>query len=431
MTTTRNSHVSRRRFLRTSVLAASAAAAPTFVPSRALGKSSPSNSITLAAIGVGGHGLGYNLNRFLGLPDAKVLAVCDVFADRCKKAQHYVRLKSKSDACQTYADFRDILERKDIDAVVISTPDHWHVPMSLMALRAGKDVFCEKPTLTIAEGRELVNTVDKHKAVYQAGIEDRSVPEYHRMCQIVRNGGIGKLQHMDVVLPPGDLYVKESPTPVPPGLDWNLWLGPAPFAPYTPKRTDRQAWRNIRDYSGGKLTDWGAHLIDSAQVANFAEHSGPVAVHGKGEIPKGAMNSVPRTYDLHYTYANGVTMRVRSGSVSLRMEGSAGWVANKGWRGKLQASSPSVLEASWPAEKDRLWVRPAYEHRNFLDCIKSRKTTTYSPEDVHRLSTAMHIGNIAMELGRKLKWDPKTESFEGDQPANDLRARESRDWANA
>ena len=400
---------------------------PTFVPSRVLGKDAPSNRITMGFIGVGGHGLGYNLNHFLKHKDQQVLAVCDVFESRRRKALTYVEVKSKSNACKSYGDFREVLERKDIDAVAISTPDHWHVPLSLLGLKAGKDVFCEKPTLTIAEGRELVNTVEKHKAVFQAGIEDRSVDVYHRMCQIVRNGGIGKLQRMDVVLPDGEFFAKEKTAPVPKELDWNLWLGPAPFVPYSPMRTNRQAWRNIRDYSGGKLTDWGAHLIDSAQVANNAESSGPVRVHGKGVIPENAMNTVPRTYDIHYTYANGVEMRVKSGGVAIRLEGTDGWIGNKGWRGKLAASSPSILKQAWPVDKDRIWSRPPLEHRNFLDCVKSRKLTTYNAEQLHRLSTVMHIGNIAMELGRTLDWDPKSESFK-DADANALRSRKSRDW---
>lgn len=407
---------------------AAAMACPTIVPSSVFGKDAPSNRITMGFIGVGGHGLGYNLNHFLKHKDAKVLAVCDVFKSRREKAKQYVNIKSSSKDCQTYNDFREVLARKDIDAVAISTPDHWHVPASLMALEAGKDVFCEKPSLTIEQGRTLVNAVTKHKAVFQAGIEDRSVPEYHRMAQIARNGGIGKLKHMHVVLLGGTHYAKEEAVPVPEELDWNLWLGPAPFAPYTPKRTERQAWRNIRDYSGGKLTDWGAHLIDTAQVANFAESTGPVEVQGKGVIPQNAMNSVPISYDIDYTYANGVTMKVKSGGVELRLEGTDGWVANKGWRGKVQASSPKILEKQWTGDADKIWARPPLEHRNFLDCVKSRKSTTYNAEQLHRLSTAMHIANISMEQGRKLKWDPETEKF-NDNSANALRSRDERDWA--
>ena len=357
--------------------------------------------------------------------------MCDVFKSRRDKAQRYVNLKAKSKACDVYSDFRDVLARKDIDAIAISTPDHWHVPLSLLGLAAGKDVFCEKPTLTITQGRQLVNTVKKHNAVFQAGIEDRSVLEYHRMAQIVRNGGIGKLQSIEVVLPEGELFAKEEETPVPQDLSWNMWLGPAPYVPYSPKRTNRQAWRNIRDYSGGKLTDWGAHLIDTAQVANFSEHSSPVKVHGKGVVPTDAMNSVPRTYDIQYEYANGVKMRVQSGSVELKFIGSAGWIGNKGWRGKVVASNPKILEQVWPTEKDKLWPRPPLEHRNFLDSVKSRKTTTYAAEDLHRLSTTMHLGAISMELDRALTWNPKSEAFKDDVQANALRSREERDWEKA
>ncbi|MEX2213063.1 MAG: Gfo/Idh/MocA family oxidoreductase [Phycisphaeraceae bacterium] len=419
-----------RRAALGSLAAGSAALAfPLYLPSRLFGENAPSKQITLGFIGVGLHGLGHNLNQTLQQPDAKVLAVCDVYASRAEKAQRYVKSRDKSEDCKTYSDFREVLARKDIDAVVISTPDHWHVPLSLAAARAGKDVFCEKPTLTIAEGRELVNVMKQHDVVYQAGLEDRATDEYHRMAQIVRNGGIGTLQSIDVYLPEGTLYKKEEPAPVPADLNWNLWLGPAPFAPYSPRRTEPQAWRNIRDYSGGKLTDWGAHLLDTALVANFAQHTGPVEVSGKGEVPANAMNSVPSNYDISYRFANGVTLRVRSGKVAIRFEGSAGWVGNQGWRTRLEASSPEILKMQWPSDKDRLWARPPLEHRNFLDCVKSRKATTYPPEDIHRLSTTMHLANIAMELGRKLTWDPKTEAFKDNDAANVLRSRESRQWA--
>jgi myo-inositol 2-dehydrogenase / D-chiro-inositol 1-dehydrogenase len=190
----------------TAVAAGPAIGFPTIVPSTVFGENAPTNRVTVGFIGVGTHGLGYNLNHFLKHKDAQVLAVCDVFKSRRDKAQRYVNLKAKSKTCDVYSDFRDVLARKDIDAIAISTPDHWHVPLSLLGLAAGKDVFCEKPTLTIAQGRQLVNTVKKHNAVFQAGIEDRSVLEYHRMAQIVRIGGIGKLQSIEVVLPEGERF---------------------------------------------------------------------------------------------------------------------------------------------------------------------------------------------------------------------------------
>ncbi len=401
-------------------------AAPMVIASELLGKNAPSNQITLAGIGVGGHGFGYNLRSFLQLKAGRVLAVCDVFKSRMKRAADAVNKKYKSNGCRQIPDFRNVLADKSIDAVIISTPDHWHVPISLLALDAGKDVFCEKPTLTIAEGRELVYKVKKHNAIFQTGLEDRSVIYYHKMAEIVRNGGIGKLKAISVTLPAGENFAYEKPEKPPADLNYPMWLGPAPYAPYSRTRTGAQQWRNIRDYSGGKLTDWGAHLIDTANVANFAELSGPVEVHGKGHTPKNAMTTVPTKYNIDYKYANGVTMNVKSGGVAIRFDGTDGWVGNKGWRGRLKASSDDILRKKYPREGNKLWPLPTSEHRDFLACVKSRKRTTYTAEDLHRLSTVMHIGNISMELGRKLKWDPKTESFD-DSAANKLRARESRD----
>ncbi len=420
----RQRRLSRRTFLQR------AAATALLVSSRTIGRAArpaPSNRITLGFIGTGGHGLGVNLKSFLELDDAQIVAVCDVFADRRQRAREIVEKRYAAAACREYADFRELLAAPDIDAVVISTPDHWHVPISMLALQAGKDVMCEKPTLTIAEGRSLANLVKNKKAVFQVGLEDRSVIQYHMLAEWVRNGAIGRLQTIRVGLPAGDVFPKEEPAPVPAGLNYNMWTGPAPFSPYTPTRTGATQWRNIRDYSGGKLTDWGAHLLDTAQVANFAEDTGPIEVEGAGEIPENAMTTTPVNYKLRYKYANGVEMFVESGGVSIRFEGTKGWVGNTGWRGRLEASDESILHTKYAPGTSKLWPRPPGEHRDFLDCVKSRQPTTYSAEAGQRLSTVMHIGNIAMELGRKLRWDPKAEAFIADDAANQLRSRPSRD----
>lgn len=425
---TRRTGLSRRSALKL----AAAAAAPMIVPASVLGldgAAPPSAKINLGFIGVGTHGLGYNLKSFLQQDDAVVMAVCDVYADRVKKAQETADKHYGKSGCRGYADFRELLAARDIDAVCISTPDHWHTLMATLALQAGKDVMCEKPTLTIAEGRPLVELVAAKKAVYQVGLEDRSLIYYHKLAEWCRNGAIGKLHTIRVKLPAGEICPKEDPVPVPTGLNWEMWLGPAPFHPFTPTRTGPQQWRQIRDYSGGKFTDWGAHLLDTANVANFAETTGPVEVEGQGKIPENSMNTMPSTYKLHYRYANGVEMFVESGGVALKFEGDKGWVGNTGWRGKLEASSDEILKTKYPPESSKIWRLPPSEHRNFLDCVKSRQSTTYTAEAGQRLSTTMHIGNIAMWLGRKVTWDPTTESFPNDEQANALRSRPSReDW---
>tara|TARA_B110000305_G_scaffold64109_1_gene71371 strand:- start:5962 stop:7227 length:1266 start_codon:yes stop_codon:yes gene_type:complete len=415
----------RRSFLKSMLVAGTA---PLVLPSRLFGANAPSNQITLGCVGVGHHGKRVNLVSFLAEPDCRVLAVCDAYFDRRQIARRLVNERYDNTDCTTIADFRDLLARPDIDAVVISTPDHWHVPMTEMALDAGKIVFCEKPTLTIAEGRRLADRVKRTGAVFATGLEDRSVVHYHMMAQAVRNGAIGELKHIQVGLPEKPIYAHEAPVAVPAGFDFNLWLGPAPERDYTPQLTDPQIWRQIRDFSGGSLSDWGAHLIDTAQVGNFAENTTPVAVSGKGVTPKDSVNTVPQTYEINYTYANGVTLQVVSDQPSIRFEGTDGWVGNKGWRGKLESSNMEIYRRKYDAATDQIWPRPRTEHRNFLDCIKSGEQPTYNAESLHQLSTVMHMGAIAMEVDRPLKWDPQAESFDHIS-ANALRSREQRKWA--
>lgn len=416
---------SRRRALQTML---AAAGAPLVLPARLFGADAPSKQITLGCIGVGTHGAGVNLASFLNEDAARVVAVCDVMPGRCTRAQQMAHAKYQNTDCRAVSDFRQILADPAIDAVVISTPDHWHVPMSLLALAAGKDVFCEKPTLTIAQGRALAQAVAARKAVFQTGLEDRSLARYHRLAELARNGAIGRLRHMEVGLPAGLRFKPEAPVPPPPGFDYDLWLGPAPYQPYSPSRVSTEGWRMIRDYSGGKLTDWGAHLVDTAQVANFAEQTSPVEVAGTATTPADALSDLPVSFDLHYRFANDVTLRVQGGGVRIRLEGESGWIGVNGWEGAFAASDPELLKLKYPAEGNRLWPRPRREHRNFLDCVRSRTPTTYPAEDLHRLSTTLHIGNIALQLGRKLTWDPAAESFVNDEAANALRSRPERNW---
>lgn len=408
-----------------------AGVAPQFIPARLLGADAPSKKITLGCIGVGKHGFGVNLQSFLQEDDCRVIAICDVFKSRRKRAITAVNKKHGDTGCADIADFRDLLARNDIDAAVISTPDHWHIPMATMAIEAGKHVFCEKPTLTIAEGRAFADFVAEKKAVFATGLEDRSLIKYHKLCQVVRNSGIGKVQRMIIKLPKKPVFPKEATAPVPDELNFDLWLGPAPKRDYFPSLTNDQVWRQIRDFSGGSLTDWGAHLIDSAQVAIGAENSSPVKVEGKGEIPPDSVNTVPQTYHITYTYENGVVMEVSADKPSIRIEGSDGWVAVEGWDGALQASDMDIFRRPVDPASDKLWPLPKREHPNFLEVIHGGKTPNYSAEALHRLSTTMHLGLIAMELGKPLRWDPKAESFD-DEQANALRQRTSReDWRNA
>ncbi|MCP4262946.1 MAG: Gfo/Idh/MocA family oxidoreductase [Planctomycetes bacterium] len=423
-------YISRRGFLKRSTYIVGASVSfPHIIPSSALGKVgtvAPSERITVGFIGVGGHGRSVNLMNFLGNADAQAVAVCDVETKHMKIARDMVNKKYGNKDCATYMDFRKIIERDDIDAVMISTPDHWHVPISIMAAKAGKDVECEKPTLTIEEGRILCEVMKRYNRVFQWSTEDRSVDVYHRMCELVRNGRIGKVHTVRVELPsgpntPGD----PTPMPVPDGFDYDMWLGPAPYAPYT---KDRIHWnfRWIHDYSGGMLTDWGAHLLDGAQWGNDSEHTGPVEVEGKGEFWRDGLYNSAKEFSIEYKYVNGVRLIVTSGTPSLRFEGTEGWIGNRGWRAKLQAEPKSILDSVIGPNETHLYTCRAGEQRNFLDCVKSRKDCYFPPEIGHRCFTIAHIGNISMLLKRKLKWDPDKERFINDEQANRMLSRAMR-----
>ena len=422
--------VNRRQFLTKAIgVSAGAVGFPYLVRSSALGNTgtvAASERITIGFIGVGGHGRAVNLTNFLGNADAQAVAVCDVETSHMNIARDMVNKKYGNKDCVTYRDFRKIIERDDIDAVMISTPDHWHVPISIMAAKAGKDVECEKPTLTIEEGRILCETMKRYNRVFQWSTEDRSVDVYHRMCELVRNGRIGKVHTVRVELPSGpDTPGDPTPMPVPDGFDYDMWLGPAPYAPYT---KDRIHWnfRWILDYSGGQLTDWGAHLLDGAQWGNDTENTGPVEVEGKGEFWRDGLYNTAKEYRIEYKYADGVRLIVTSGTPSLRFEGSDGWIGNRGWRAKLQAEPKSILDSVIGPNEIHLYTCRAGEQRNFLDCVKSRKDCYFPPEIGHRCFTIAHIGNISMLLGRKLRWDPDKERFINDEQANRMLSRSMR-----
>jgi len=414
---------SRRQFL---LAATGTLAAPALMPARLFGADAPSKQITVGFIGTGDHGTGWNLRRYLNFPDARVLVVCDVDGERMRRAKQIVDEQYRNQDCAMTKDFREVLARPDIDAVMISTPDHWHTLISVMALRAGKDVQCEKPTLTIDEGKVLIETVRKHRRVFQTSTEDRSVPVYHRMAELVRNGRIGRLERIEVILPrqpnvPGD----PTPQPVPPDLDWEMWLGPAPFAPYTKDRVHFN-FRWIQDYSGGIICDWGTHLFDTAQWANDTEHSGPVEVEGTGTFWQGGLYNTVKDYDVTYRYANGVVMTCRPGDPSIKFIGTDGWLGNRGWLGKLEASSSEILESKIAPNELHLYTNPEGEHRDFLDCVRTRKDPYFPVEIGHRVSSVCHLANIAIQLGRKLRWDPKAERFVDDAEADKLLSRPMR-----
>lgn len=423
----------RRSFLKqTAGLGAGAVGFPYIVPSTAWGRTGtvvPSERITVGCIGVGSHGTGMNLKSYLAQKDARVVAVCDVDQRHLKRGRDLVNQMYRNQDCAAYKDWRDVIARSDIDAVMISTPDHWHVPMSVAAIKAGKDVQCEKPTLTIQEGRILSDTAKRYGAVFQTSTEDRAISIYHRMAELVRNGRIGKLHTIRVELPQGHSVQKDyggltGPKP-PDWFDYDMWVGPAPEAPYHPGRCHWN-FRWIFDYAGGQLTDWGTHLLDTAQWGNDTERTGPVEIEGHGDFGNDKLYNTAKTYHIEYTYANGVKLIVDSGVPSIRFEGTEGWVGNRGWRGPLQAEPASLLNEQIGPEEIHLFTCPGGEHRNFLDCVKSRRDPYFPAEIGHRCSSVCHLGNIAMLTGRKLTWDPVEEQFSSDVEANRMRSRAMR-----
>jgi predicted dehydrogenase len=419
-TTKKVNTVSRREFLKSSVVTAAAFVVPTIVPSSVFGADAPSNRITIGSIGLGGMGIG-NMKGFKGKSGSQVVAVCDVDAAHREKARQIAELDEKS----SYNDFRDLIARDDIDAVVVATPDHWHVPTSLAAVKAGKDVYCEKPlTLTIGGGRALADAVKRYGRVLQTGSQQRSGSEFRKACELVRNGRIGKLHTIKVGIPGNNR--KCPPTweakPVPEGFDYDMWLGPAPWEPYTEQRCHYQ-FRFILDYSGGQMTNWGAHYLDIAQWGNGADETGPVEIEGKGDFPESGLFTTSKKADVTYTYANGVQLLLKTGGGNTRFEGSEGWVFVS--RGKIDAEPKSVLQEKIGADEIKLY--DSRDHKqNFLDCIKSRKDPIASAEIGHRSSTVCHLGNIAMLLGRKVKWDPKKERFINDSAADSMISRSMR-----
>lgn len=415
-----HSKITRRGFLKRSAAAAGVCfGMPTIVPSGLLGASAPSNRITVACIGVGGQGLN-NLRNFLHRDHTAIVAVCDCDRNHLKRGLETANLPATAGT----TDFREIVGRGDIDVVVNSTPDHWHGPISIAAIASGKDVYCEKPlTLTIAEGRRLADAVRRYGRVLQNGSQQRSETRFYQAAECVRNGRIGRLERIYVSIPANNRPnpLNWSPEPVPAELDYEMWLGPAPYAPYTPQRC-HYSFRFITDYSGGQMTNWGAHHLDIVQWAMGMDASGPVKIKGTGDIPPDGLFDTADNVLIEYTYANGVQLECTTGvsarsgySGWVRFEGSDGWI--QAARESLQASDPDVLRAGFGASDVRLKRSPNHV-QDFLDCVRSREAPVASAEVGHRSATICHLGNIAIAAGRPLRWDPAAEHFIDDTEAN-------------
>ncbi len=431
--------ISRRKFLKT---VAAGVAAPYIFPSSVLGSSgreAPSNRLTLGLIGMGSMGMRH-VKGFLQEEDCQIVGICDVDASRRAAAVGEINKHYNNSDCAEYCDYRELVARNDVDTLCISVPDHWHAIIALEGIRAGKDIYGEKPlAYTIPEGRALVEAVNRYKCVWQTGSWQRSTSHFRFGCELVRNERIGKLQKVEVGIGPGfkgpgvPTVYGISPQPVqrvPEGLDYEMWLGPAPWAPYTEKRCHWN-FRWIMDYAGGQVTDWGAHHIDIAHWGMGCDETGPTEVTGTGVFPKDGLWDAAVDYDFECKYADGLVMRVASNNhlrQGVRFIGERGWVHIT--RGGLDANPKKLLKEKIGPGEIHL-AKPSGDHRqghrrDFLDCVKTRAQTISRVEVGHRSAVPAHLGNIAMIVGRKVSWDARSEKIIEDPAAARMLGRPMR-----
>ncbi len=385
----------RRGFLKTT----GALAAPLLLPATGLGQEkrpAPSERIVMATIGCGGQGTG-DMGGFMGFPEVQMVAVCDPVPEHRERARAKVNDRYRNQDCKAYNDFREVLARNDIDAVLIGTPDHWHAIITIEACRHGKDIYCEKPeSLTIREGRAMAEAVQRYGRVFSGGSQ-RVLGDYGDWPRLIWGGALGEIKevYVDCGGPSGDCYLPE--VPIPPGLDWDMWLGPAPWRPFHPSLI-KGGFRPFRDYSGGGMTDWGAHRFGAAMFAVGLHLTGPTDV-----IPPDGKEHKKLTY----RFANGLTM----------YHGGTKDIHYKGTEGELFRGGPPPRKPARPS------AMPIYKGRggifgDFLHCVKTREKPFRNIEVAHRACTVCHLGNIAYWLDRPLKWDPVKEEILGDAEAN-------------
>ncbi len=421
--------LSRRQFLRRSSLATAAVAAPLILPSRLFGRTAPSNRINVGIIGTGSIADSHYPALFGRADTVRIVAVCDVDRARREPAAARVNREYGDTGCRAYADFRDLNRRDDVDAVFVCTPDHWHALIGIDAMRNGKDVYIEKPlTLTIREGRALVDAARRHGRVAQHGTQHRSMKRFHDLAQFVRNDGLGKLERIECFIPPNNRHVGATwtPEPVPAGLDWDTWLGPSPWRPYSSLGCHYN-FRFIADNASGQVTNWGAHYLDIGQWALDMDDSGPVAIDGHGRFPSTGLFTTATHVDFTVRYANGVPMTCRTRYES---DGTVRFVGERGWldiaRGRMSASDNNLLrEMQKPGKAIQLPLSTDH-HDNFFACMRTRARPVADVETGHRTATVCNLGQIGMVLGRPLRWDPVKEEFIGDDMANRMRGRAMR-----
>ncbi len=427
--------IDRRQFLvRSGSVAVASLGFPSIVPASALGRSgrsAPSERITVGCVGMGGQGQG-DMRGFLQQDDAHVVAVCDVDDLHRGRGLDIVNQRYGNKDCAGYGDFRELIARDDIDVVQITTPDHWHAPIAVAAAKAGKDMYGEKPFAhSLREGRAACDAIERYRCVWQTGSQMRSDLHNQFACELVRNGRIGRVRRVEVGLPGGvseyELFNGASGQDVatpPERLDYDMWLGPAPYADYVPARVHWN-WRWNLEYGGGLLMDWVGHLVDIAHWGLGLDRTGPVEIEGVGEyLTTGLYNTAPR-YRIRTRYANGVEMVVAGDHDDI--DGGVKWIGEDGWVSTwdfVEAHPRSLLrerigpgEIRLPGVGDPVDRKGTSHTRNFLDCVRSRATTIAPSEVGHRSASVGHLGQIAMLLGRKIRFDPDTERIIDDDTA--------------
>ncbi len=421
--------IERRSFLKGAV---GAAMFPYVVSSSALGKDgavAPSNKIVVGAIGVGPQGTGV-MRNFLGQKDAQVVAVCDLKSNVLADRKKLVDKRYGDTGCAAYSDFRELLARKDIDAVLIATTDHWHVLCAIAAAKAKKDMYVEKPMgVSLAEDQALRAACKRYGVLFQFGTQQRSSRQFLLACELVRNEKIGKLKTINVWSPPSSKGGSTEVVPVPEWLDYEMWLGPAPKVPYTKDRCVNRNWWHISDYALGFIAGWGVHPLDIALWGGGEKTACNLEIEGSGIFPTEGVHNCALNWDLKLKYASGVVMNYvgnpypdewkkrygRTQGHGTAFEGTDGWVHVD--RGGINAYPESLLKTEFGPNDVRL-IKSNNHVRNLLDCIKTRTKTICPIEDAVAADTLCHVSDIATRLKRKLRWDAKKEKFVNDEAAN-------------
>ncbi|HSU52847.1 MAG TPA: Gfo/Idh/MocA family oxidoreductase [Candidatus Dormibacteraeota bacterium] len=427
------SAISRRRFL---AATGAAIAAPTIIPASALGRAgttAPSERITMGIVGWGMMGPG-NTESFLKNKDCQIVAACDLDKNHLEAALNKVNGHYQNKDCKEYHDYREMMARKDIDTVMIAVPDHWHALLATEAANQKKDIYGEKPLArTIREQQAIVKAVQQNNRIWQTGSWQRSQSPFRKAAEIVRNGLIGKVTHVQVGLPAGHSDFaktkdKMKVTEAPPNLDYEFWIGPSKMEPYIEGRVHMN-WRWNYNTGGGQLLDWIGHHCDIAHWGLGFDNSGPSEIEGHGDFPPpDAVWNTCTKYRIELQYPDDIKMTIAGGYPDIKM--GAKWIGTDGWvwvdRGGYDASNVDWF-ANIPPDKYKVKLYRSDDHqRNFLDCVKSRKPTITPVETAHHSALPGHLGLISMLVGRKIKWDKDKEEITGDAEATKLMGREYR-----